>query len=296
MPAVTILDGGLGRELTHQGATLRQPEWSAGPLIETPEIVQKAHEAFLRAGAEVLTTNSYALVPFHIGEARFAAQGRALAECAGQLARAAVQAVAPSARVAGALPPPCGSYLPERFDAAEAARILAPLAAGMAPHVDLWLAETQSSLAEARASAEAVAGSDKPLWLAFSLRDGPEDATAARLRSGEPVAAAAALARDLGAQALLFNCSMPEVMQAALVAARDVLGDSLPLGVYANAFCARGTDGAANETLAEVREDLTPARYPLWCDDWIAAGATLIGGCCGIGPAHIAALRDRYKG
>lgn len=68
---VLILDGGMGRELKAMGAPFRQPEWSALALMEAPHMVTAAHAAFVRAGADVITTNSYAVVPFHIGEERF---------------------------------------------------------------------------------------------------------------------------------------------------------------------------------------------------------------------------------
>ena len=55
---VTILDGGMGRELERSGAPFRQPEWSALALIESPAHVGRAHAAFARNGAEVITTNS----------------------------------------------------------------------------------------------------------------------------------------------------------------------------------------------------------------------------------------------
>ena len=73
---VTLLDGGTGRELKRIGAPFRQPEWSALALIEAPEFVTRVHQSYVDAGADVITTNTYALVPFHIGEERFAAQGR----------------------------------------------------------------------------------------------------------------------------------------------------------------------------------------------------------------------------
>ena len=77
---VTLLDGGMGRELKRIGAPFRQPEWSALALIEAPDFVAQAHRAFIDAGADVITTNSYALVPFHLGEDRFVAQGEKLAD------------------------------------------------------------------------------------------------------------------------------------------------------------------------------------------------------------------------
>ena len=53
---VTILDGGMGRELHRRGAPFRQPEWSALALMEAPDIVRETHLDFLRAGAQVITS------------------------------------------------------------------------------------------------------------------------------------------------------------------------------------------------------------------------------------------------
>ncbi len=105
-----MLDGGTGRELLRIGAPFAQPEWSALALIQAPHYVRRVHDSFIRAGAEVITTNSYALVPFHLGEARFAAQGHALAALSGQLARQAADAAPVPVAVAAGLPPVGGSY------------------------------------------------------------------------------------------------------------------------------------------------------------------------------------------
>jgi len=67
MNELTVLDGGMGRELLRIGAPFRQPEWSALALFDGPDWVVQAHTNFIEAGAEVITTNSYAIVPFHIG-------------------------------------------------------------------------------------------------------------------------------------------------------------------------------------------------------------------------------------
>ncbi|MBT9246785.1 homocysteine S-methyltransferase family protein [Gemmobacter fulvus] len=290
---LTILDGGMGRELERIGAPFRQPEWSALALMEAPEMVRQVHDGYIRAGAQVITTNSYALVPFHIGEDRFRAEGEQLAALAGRLAREAADA-ATGVTVAGSLPPVFGSYRPDLFRDDIAQDYLSVLVRGLAPHVDVWLAETQSSLAEARAAAAAVSGTGKPLWLSFTLRDEdlPTEGTVPQLRSGEPVAEAARLAQSLGAEAMLFNCAMPEVMAPALAAAR-VAVPGLRLGVYANAFGdSQDEDGAANEVVSTIRDDLDPHSYCLWADRWTAQGATIIGGCCGIGTDHIHHLAD----
>jgi S-methylmethionine-dependent homocysteine/selenocysteine methylase len=277
---LTLLDGGMGRELKRRGAPFRQPEWSALALMEAPETVERAHAAFIAAGAEVIITNSYALVPFHIGEARFATDGQRLAELAGRLARAAADAVTDrKVHVAGSLPPLFGSYRPELFDAARAPELLAPLVAGLAPHVDLWLGETLGSIAEAEVVAAALGDDPRPLWISYTLADEDIDPAAPRLRSGEPAADAARAAARLGAAAVLFNCSQPEVMAPAIEAARaalTALGTDIPLGAYANTFPPKGDSAQANQEYSELRGDLDPSGY--------------------LGPEHIAALRAEFDG
>jgi S-methylmethionine-dependent homocysteine/selenocysteine methylase len=295
---IAILDGGMGRELKRMGAPFRQPEWSALALMQAPEFVARAHAAFLAAGAEIATTNSYALVPFHLGEAIFAAQGRTLSERAGRVAREAVTAAGGTVRVAGSLPPLFGSYRPDLFDAARAPALLEVLVGGLDPYVDLWLAETQGSSAEAEAACAALAGDRRPLWLSFTLVDDGADPQRPRLRSGEDVAHAAEAAVRLGAAALLFNCSQPEVMSPALDAAAEALqrlGVALPLGVYANAFGVQRADAQANAEVSTLRADLDPPAYLAWVRDWVARGAAMVGGCCGIGPEHIAALAGALR-
>ena len=293
MSTVQILDGGMGRELQRIGAPFRQPEWSALALIEGPDYVRQAHASFIEAGARVITTNSYAVVPFHLGEDRFAERGLELAALAGKLAREV--AGAGDVKVAGSLPPALGSYRPDLFDHGRSVAIHRVLAEGLRPYVDFWLAETQSSIAEIRAAAEAVRGDGKPVWVSFTLADDPDERLPVpSLRSGESVADSVGAARDLGAVAVLFNCSQPEVMEPALSVAREIAPE-LRLGVYANAFPPQRKTAAANEELDELRAEITEAAYVGWARRWVAAGASIVGGCCGIGPDHIAGLSRAFS-
>lgn len=288
---VTILDGGISRELQRLGATLRQPEWSALALIETPEIVAQVHDAFASAGARYISTNSYAVVPFHLGQAGFDRDGARLAELSGRLARTVADKH--GIRAAGSLPPVLGSYRPDLFEEKAARAILPVLIEALSPFVDIWLAETLSTLAEARLVAEMLSDDDRPLWLSFTLKDDGETA----LRSGETVSDATRLAASLGAQAILFNCSRPEVMDAAVREASAALdGAEMAIGVYANGFAAQAEEKEANVDLQEIRSDLGPEAYLGWARQWIASGASMVGGCCGIGAAHIAALAQGLAG
>jgi S-methylmethionine-dependent homocysteine/selenocysteine methylase len=297
---ITVLDGGMGRELERIGAPFRQPEWSALALMDGPERVVEAHLNFVDAGAEVITTNSYACVPFHIGQERFDTRGRELATLSGVLARQAATIARETKRrtvaVAGSIPPVFGSYKPELFDKDAAASIASVLIEALARAIDVWLVETISSIVEAQTILEAIQEFGDPIavrprWMSFTLDDALIDGSA-RVRSGESISAAVdAMAGQV--ESILFNCSQPEVMSAAIGEASKRLGDApIRVGAYANAFAAVPTDSdqSANESLSVFRKDLTPERYASFARDWIDAGATIVGGCCGITPEHIRAL------
>ena len=292
-----LLDGGTGRELMRIGAPFRQPEWSALALLEAPQYVTQVHEAYVASGADIITTNSYAVVPFHLGEERFQARGGELAALAGRLARAVADRAPRPVTVAGSLPPVLGSYRADLFDKESARPILEVLVKALRPFVDHWQAETLSTIVEAELVREVVGNDGKPLWLSFTLVDDDANGAGPRLRSGEAGSTAVAAAVRLGAAVVLFNCSQPEVMGAAVSAAADTLQSlgtaaaGIRIGVYANAFPPVRPGAKANADLNAIRADLSPPHYLEWARDWVARGATIVGGCCGIGPEHIAVLK-----
>ncbi|MGG8471190.1 homocysteine S-methyltransferase family protein [Rahnella sp. PAMC25617] len=294
---IKILDGGMGRELARMGAPFRQPEWSALALMEAPQFVRAAHDAFIAAGSQVITTNSYAVVPFHVGDDVFAEQGAALIALSGKLAREAADAAPAKVLVAGSLSPVLGSYRPDLFEPVAAKKLLQVLVDNLTGNVDVWLAETQSSVAEVEAVRDVLGDDPRPLWLSFTLQDNLDPQGNALLRSGESIAEAVNAALRISAGAVLFNCSRPEVMATAVETARAALtsqGSALDIGVYANAFEPSDNTRGANEGLSKMRQDTDPAGYLDFAKDWVAQGATMVGGCCGIGPEHIAALKKAF--
>jgi homocysteine S-methyltransferase len=295
---ITILDGGMGKELRRIGAPFRQPEWSSLALMEAPDMVVQAHRNFIEAGARVIITNNYAVVPYHHSDEFFAERGRELTDLAGRLARRAADESPFAVAVAGSMPPLFGSYEPDRFDPERGAPLYVEIASALLPHVDLWIGETLSSIAEMQSVLQAIqaTASTQPVWMSFSLPDTWTDGVIA-LRSGETVDQIVEAAGDR-VDALLFNCSTPEQTGPALAALRDALdraGRATRTGGYANAFpAARGTTYQANEVIFERREDLTAARYADYVADWIDGGATIVGGCCDMYPEHIETLAKRF--
>jgi S-methylmethionine-dependent homocysteine/selenocysteine methylase len=282
-----LLDGGMGQELIHRAGDRPTPLWSTTVMMEHPGLVRAVHDDYFAAGATVATTNTYAIHRDRLEgtgfEDRFAAlHAQALSE-----ARAARDA-AGHGRIAGSIGPLVASYRPDVHPPhAEAVAKYAEVAQEIGPQVDLILCETVSSLAHARAVLEGAKTAGKPVWLALTVDD--EDGS--RLRSGEPVAEAAALARDGGAEAILANCSAPEAMPAALAA---MAGAGVPFGAYANGFTRITKEFLQDKPTVDAlhaREDLTPEAYAAHVMGWVAMGATIVGGCCETGPAHIAAVR-----
>jgi homocysteine S-methyltransferase len=168
----------------------------------------------------------------------------------------------------------------------EAATLYAEIAGLLAPGVDLFLLETMASVRQAEGALEGTAGSGRPVWLSVTVDDG--DGT--RLRSGEAVADLAPLVARHRPAAVLVNCSVPEAMAAALA---EVARFGLPFGAYANGFTHISDAFKADSPTVDVlehRHDLTPDRYAAFALGWVGQGASIVGGCCEVGPAHIRAL------
>ncbi|QHB17523.1 homocysteine S-methyltransferase family protein [Mannheimia pernigra] len=297
--SITILDGGMSRELMRRNAPFHQPEWSAAALYEGSHFVQAVHEDFIANGAEVITTNNYAVVPFHIGEKRFTADGKSLADLAGRLAKQAVKNSGNFAtQIAGSLPPMFGSYRADLIKAERFTEIAQPLIDGLSPYVDIWLCETQSAIIEPISIKALLPKDNRPLWVSFTLID-DEPTPEPQLRSGENVKQAIEKMVALDVQAILFNCCQPEVISKALAVTQKTLAElkanHIRIGAYANAFAPQPKDATANDGLDEVRKDLDPDAYLAWAKKWTEQGATIIGGCCGIGVEYIETLAKNLK-
>jgi len=147
------------------------------------------------------------------------------------------------------------------------------------------MCETMSTADEARAAATAAAETGKSVWVAWSLAENG----ATSLRSGETVAAAFAALDHIRPAAVLANCTHPESITAAMPA---LVATGLPTGGYANGFTAIPTTFLPGRTkeLLSARHDLDPAVYAAFAMHWVRQGAAIVGGCCEVGPAHIARL------
>ncbi|MDE0272359.1 MAG: homocysteine S-methyltransferase family protein [Gammaproteobacteria bacterium] len=285
-----ILDGGMGSELIRRGVGDARGLWSARALLEAPEAVVEVHRDYMAAGAEIIITNTYSTIPSYLGKLGMERRWLELTELAGKLARSAVDGSASKALVAGSLPPLSESYRADLVPPdADAQPLYRQMVEALDPYVDLFICETMSSAREARnAASMARRHSTKPVHVSWTLAE----AAGAGLRSGETLAAALDGVADLVPDALLFNCTSPQAIASGLAQLAELTDK--PLGAYPNRFSV--PDGWTLDGDAQtVRRELSVEAFVNHALQWRELGASLIGGCCGIGPEYISAAADRLR-
>lgn len=290
-----LLDGGIGSELVRRGV-----RWRWHGLRTDPDAVQAVHEDYVRAGADVVRTNTFQLNRRtylnvfrdrdhmrRIGAPDLDRRATDLIRRAVRLARQAAEAGSRRPAVAGVLSPLNHCFRPDLVppdDEAEPEhRELAEVMAGEG--VDLFVLESMNTLREALAALRAARTTGRPVWVSFVL--GPDG----RVLGGEDLARAAAAAAAEGAEAVLVNCVPPDDVARALPALRRV--GSVPAGGFAH-IGRFDPPSWKFEFFPQFTgtDEWPPARYAAAADAWRRAGARIVGGCCGTTPAHIAALRQ----
>ena len=269
---ITLLDGPLGTELEARGVPIPPiPWWTAWALKHRPEAVSDLHRDYARAGATVHTTCTFRTRRRSVGD-----EWEQLAIKAVELLRASVPA---NHRIAGGVAPLEDCYRPDlspgergRAEHRELAHLLADQG------VDLLLCETFSHVGEALAAVDECVATGVETWVSFT--SGPEN----DLLTVDEVAAGADEAVRRGARAVLVNC-IPATKTLPYVEKLARLG--VPVGAYANA-------GGSEEGLGWDARNEGAEAYAELAAQWVDAGATLIGSCCGTTPAHIAELNRRF--
>ncbi len=291
MARVTLLDGGMGQELVARSGDTPTPLWATRVMLDHPGLVRAVHDDYFAAGATIATTNTYAIHHDRLARFDLDDQFTPLHLAALEAAKAA-RAAHGSGRIAGSIGPLVATYRDDVvLPVAEAAPKVAEVAQILAPHVDFLLLETLVSLTQIEGALQGAASAGKPVWLSVSVHDRQGGV----LRSGEALSGLAPLIAAYRPQAVLANCSVPEAMADAMT---ELAQFGLPFGAYANGFT-HISDGFLEDapTVDHLthRHDLTPEKYADFALGWVAQGASIVGGCCDVGPAHIAHLAARLR-
>jgi methionine synthase I (cobalamin-dependent) len=294
---VIILDGATGTELQRRGVPMDELSWSATAIVTHPDVIGEVHQAYIRAGADIITTNTF-------GTLSLSLQGTRLADCVAEVNRRAVQ-LAREAR-SGADRPVCiaGSMAAmigtdywrdasSSIDTVRAAyREQAMLLADAG--VDLLFLEMTQDIGVGVAAVEGAREAGLPLWVAFSCNfmsalKGAHRPVVAQARDGteypfeqliRPVMAA-------GGEVAGVNHSEVDMMDRALDAVFSHWNG--PVSAYPNS----GDWTPPNWGFDTV---IAPNDFVAAAESWVARGVQVVGGCCGIGPDHIRLLSERLRG
>lgn len=286
---ITLLDGGMGQELLRRSSRPITPLWSADIMLNEPILVRDLHRDFIQSGARVITLNTYTATPERLARENQLSHMEDLHKSAMNVAEDAIElAERDDVVIAGCLPPLVASYRPDvALSFTESLTSYRRLVELQSPSSNVFICETMASVTEATAACTAALESSKPVWVALTV----SDTKPGHLRSGELVSDAVKALEYLGADAILLNCSQPEAINASW---SQLNATTLKIGAYANGFLSVASlhPGGTVEQL-KAREDLNPQQYAEYALGWAKNGASIIGGCCEIGPNHIRALHEK---
>jgi len=286
-----ILDGGIGSEMLRRGVT-----WEGHKVESEPDAIRSIHADYIRAGADVISTNTFQLARRsymnhfadaehmrHIGATDLNTRAPVLIrEGVKRALEARDQVGRPDVLVAGAMttldwcfrPDMAPSLRDMRTEYAET--IQAFKDAGS----DLMLFETFNSSKEARTALEAARGVGIPAWVGFVCD------WKGHLLNGETVHQMHEGLAGVEPDVLLFNCApVPDIAEALRAVANEYHNGRHPaFGGYAHV-------GRFDPPDWMFTDEYPPERYLAACQEWASRGAQVLGGCCGTTPMHIAALK-----
>jgi S-methylmethionine-dependent homocysteine/selenocysteine methylase/SAM-dependent methyltransferase len=285
-----ILDGAVGTELIDVGG--QRPEadehlWGVTAILDAPAEVKAVHRRYVDVGCDVISTNTWGLPTalragsLQLGEGSEPVHWMDVARRAVQLARGAATEAGRGDEVAVAF---SINGDVDTLDGRETIRLLAR--AFEAERPDLILLETLSLVRSSTyATVEALLDTGLPVWLSFRRCrhgvcgvygehwGGPE---------GDAFGRAARRFEEMGVGALAINCIPPDHVTGMLSWLRDFT--DLPLGVYPNL-------GYLSAVGWRHEASIGGSRYAELARKWREEGAQIVGGCCGVGPEHVAAAR-----
>ena len=285
-----ILDGGMGQELLRRGMKPKGTLWSASALLNTNyhKLLLDTHLDFIKAGAEVIVTTSFATRKIRLLENKIEDKFEYLNKKAGEIAQN-TKKYYPNVLIAGGLPPQNLTYKPDirsdnkiRDDFFNQAKLLNP-------YIDFFYFDVLSSIREIKIGIESIREFHKPFLVGIHISEGT------KLPSGEKISDLIDSLDINGLLGITLSCVSPENFQSNL---DEIKSLGIPFGFKLNAYLKTNPMPKLDKTnknqkiinpneLLGIREDLTPEKMAQFAEKFKDAGATIIGGCCETRPSHI---------
>ena len=286
-----ILDGGMGQELLARGMKSNGTLWSANAILnsEYHELVESTHKDFVKAGAEVIVTTTFTTRRKRLSENNIEDKFEYLNKKAGEIALK-VKNEYPNIMIAGGLPPQRLTYEEDIRSEVEITKDFNEQARLLNEYVDFYYFDVWSSIREFKCGIEAIKEFKKPYLIGIHVSEGT------KLPSGEKISDIKSII-DGNLLGVMLSCVSPENYEHNL---EEIKKLNVPFGFKLNGFMTTKpkngytanylkTKGNPNEFLGK-RHDLTPDKFHEIAKKFKENGATIIGGCCETGPAHIKAM------
>ncbi len=286
-----ILDGGMGQELLARGMKTNGTLWSANAILnsEYHELLENTHKDFVKAGAEVIVTTTFTTRRKRLSENNIEDKFEYLNKKAGEIALK-VKNEYPNIMIAGGLPPQRLTYEEDIRSEVEITKDFNEQARLLNEYVDFYYFDVWSSIREFKCGIKAIKEFKKPYLIGIHISEGT------KLPSGEKISDIKSII-DGNLLGVMLSCVSPENYEHNL---EEIKKLNVPFGFKLNGFITTKpkngytanylkTKGNPNEFLGK-RHDLTPDKFHEIAKKFKENGATIIGGCCETGPAHIKAM------
>jgi len=290
-----ILDGGMGQELLARGMKPNGTLWSAGALLEENyhSLVEDVHKDFVKAGADVIVTNTFTTRRVRLRENNIEDKFEKLNKAAGEIAKK-VKKEYPKILIAGGLPPQNTTYSADERDEKEILNNFNDQAKILNPFIDFFYFDVLSSIKEISIAINSIEEFNKPFLIGAHISEGTS------LPSGEKLSDVTKNIDTQNLLGLILACVSPENFQKNI---EDIKKIDCPFGFKLNAFertkitggytsnFKKSKSGNPNEFLGQ-RKDLTPEKMADFAQKFKESGATILGGCCETRPDHIKKISE----
>ena len=287
---IRILDGGMGQEILNRGVKPYGTIWGATALLfkKYHKIVVDTHVDFIKAGAEVIVTNTFGSRKRRLIENNLEKKFKELNVTAGKLAARAVKKSKKNILIAGSLPPQNFTYF---ADLGNDLRFIKngfyQQAKCLNPYVDFFYLDVMCSLKECEIGIQSIKPLKKEFLIGLHIREN------GKLPSGEKFITVVKKLKKFNPLGIIVSCVSIENLDQIT---KDIKKIKVPFGFKINAFehIPAGWKPDANNPKVQLgsKHDLTPKKFLNICKKLNRFGAKIIGGCCEITPAHIKQLKQ----
>ena len=285
-----ILDGGMGQELLSRGMKPKGTLWSASALLDENyhDLLLNAHLDYIKAGAEVIVTNTFATRRIRLVENKVEHKFKYLNTKAGEIAKKTKDDY-PNILIAGGLPPQNSTYKADdrsediiKDDFYNQAKLIDPF-------IDFFYFDVLSSIKEINVATQSIEEFNKPYLIGVHISEGT------KLPSGEKISELKDKLKNRKLLGVILSCVSPENYRLNL---NEIKNLGVPFGFKLNGFLKTTPLSRINKTSSRndflqpneflgKRKDLTPEKMQEFVKEFKDFGATILGGCCETTPAHI---------